>query len=43
MKTDNIERYLNSFANQVVSDSKTILKNKKTLIKKKQTPLLKIN
>ena len=29
MKTDNIERYLNSFANQVVSDSKTILQNKK--------------
>tara|TARA_R110001599_G_scaffold19601_2_gene74916 strand:+ start:334 stop:888 length:555 start_codon:yes stop_codon:yes gene_type:complete len=29
MKTDNIERYLNSFANQVVKDSKSILKKDK--------------
>ena len=29
MKTDNIERYLNSFANQVVRESKAILKQDK--------------
>ncbi len=29
MKTDNLERYLNSFAQQVVSDSKKLLQSKK--------------
>ena len=29
MKTENLERYLSSFANQVVSDSKAILRSKK--------------